>query len=159
MIIIINQLFCNPEIGGKNLVVFQYKLFLKIINMKNFFDRFADWAAYFTGSPAAFIGASTLVVIWAATGPFFHFSEVWQMVINTGTTIVTFLMVFLIQKAQNKDSKAIQIKLNELVAAHNNADNHIVDIEDLTEEELDELHKLYEKFGKQLKKKEISSQS
>jgi low affinity Fe/Cu permease len=78
----------------------------------------------------------------------FKFSEVWQMVINTGTTIITFLMVFLIQKAQNKDSKAIQIKLNELIATHERASNRIVDIEDLTEDELDELHKFYEKIGK-----------
>ncbi len=119
---------------------------------KNFFDSFSDWAACFTGSPGAFIGASVLVIIWAATGPLFKFSEVWQMVINTGTTIVTFLMVFLIQKAQNKDSKAIQIKLNELIAAHENASNRIVDIEDLTEEELDELHKFYERIGKLPKK-------
>ncbi|MCF2218407.1 low affinity iron permease family protein [Chryseobacterium sp. PS-8] len=111
---------------------------------KNFFDRFADRSACFAESPEAFIGASVLVIIWAATGPFFKFSEVWQMVINTGTTIVTFLMVFLIQKAQNKDSKAIQIKLNELIKAHDKANNRIVDIEDLTEDELDELHKLYE---------------
>ncbi|MFN3019576.1 low affinity iron permease family protein [Chryseobacterium sp. TY3] len=115
---------------------------------KNFFDRFADWAACFAGSPGAFIGASIMVIIWAATGPVFKFSEVWQMVINTGTTIVTFLMVFLIQKAQNKDSKAIQIKLNELISAHERANNRIVDIEDLTEDELDELHKKYEKLGK-----------
>lgn len=117
----------------------------------NFFDKFADKSANFTGSPAAFIGASILVIIWAVTGPIFKFSEVWQMVINTGTTIVTFLMVFLIQKAQNKDSKAIQIKLNELIASHKTANNRIVDIEDLTEEELDELHKFYEKIGKPLK--------
>ncbi|UWX58885.1 low affinity iron permease family protein [Chryseobacterium oranimense] len=123
---------------------------------KNFFDTFSDWAACFAGSPGAFIGASILVIIWAATGPLFKFSEVWQMVINTGTTIVTFLMVFLIQKAQNKDSKAIQIKLNELIAAHENASNRIVDIEDLTEEELDELHKFYEKIGKLPKKAEGS---
>lgn len=125
---------------------------------KNFFDRFSDWAACFAGSQGAFIGASILVIVWAATGPFFNFSEVWQLVINTGTTIVTFLMVFLIQKVQNKDSKAIQIKLNELIAAHENANNHIIDIEDLTEEELDELHDLYKKFGKTLKKKEKLSQ-
>lgn len=125
---------------------------------KDFFDRFADQAACFAGSPAAFIGAVALVMIWAATGPFFKFSEVWQMVINTGTTIVTFIMVFLIQKAQNKDSKAIQIKLNELIAAHEKASNRIVDIEDLTEDELDELHKLYEKTGKLNGKKKDHSQ-
>ncbi|UCA59633.1 low affinity iron permease family protein [Chryseobacterium rhizoplanae] len=122
---------------------------------KNFFDRFADWAAYFTGSPWAFLGAAALVLIWAATGPLFRFSETWQMIINTGTTIITFLMVFLIQKAQNKDSKAIQIKLNELIAASKKASNRIVDIEDLTEEELDHLHKFYENLGKQREKKSV----
>ena len=104
-------------------------------NNKNLFDQFADWATALTGSAGAFIGASLLVLIWAFTGPIFKFSETWQMVINTGTTIVTFLMVFLIQKAQNKDSKAIQIKLDELIAAHEKASNRIVDIEDLTEKE------------------------
>jgi len=120
---------------------------------KKFFDKFADKAVCFTGSAGAFIAASILVLIWAVTGPVFKFSETWQMVINTGTTIVTFLMVFLIQKAQNKDSKAIQIKLNELIAAHEQASNTIVDIEDLTEEELDELHKVYEQLGKFPRKK------
>jgi low affinity Fe/Cu permease len=114
---------------------------------KSFFDNFANWASVFAGSPAAFIGAAILVMIWAAMGPFFGFSETWQLVINTGTTIVTFLMVFLIQKTQNKDSKAIQIKLNELIAAHEKASNRIVDIEDLTERELDKLHKYYEKLS------------
>ncbi|WP_261511806.1 low affinity iron permease family protein [Chryseobacterium paludis] len=123
----------------------------------NFFDKFADKAVYFTGSAAAFILASILVIVWAATGPLFKFSETWQMVINTGTTIVTFLMVFLIQKAQNKDSKAIQIKLNELISAHEHASNRIVDIEDLTEDELDELHKFYEKLGKFSKKESDTS--
>ncbi|SEH29742.1 low affinity iron permease family protein [Chryseobacterium culicis] len=111
----------------------------------NFFDRFADKAVCFTGSAAAFIIAVLLIIIWAAAGPLFNFSEPWQIVINTGTTIITFLMVFLIQKAQNKDSKAIQIKLNELIQAHEKANNRLVDIEDLTEEELDKIHKLYEK--------------
>lgn len=116
-------------------------------NNKNLFDQFADWATALTGSAGAFIGASLLVLIWAFTGPIFKFSETWQMVINTGTTIVTFLMVFLIQKAQNKDSKAIQIKLNELIAAHEKASNRIVDIEDLSEEELDQLHHFYERLA------------
>ncbi|KAB1231605.1 low affinity iron permease family protein [Chryseobacterium viscerum] len=115
---------------------------------KNLFDQFSDWAVCFTGSAGAFVGASLMVAVWAATGPIFKFSEVWQMVINTGTTIITFLMVFLIQKAQNKDSKAIQIKLNELIASHESASNQLVDIEDLTEDELDQLHKFYEKLGK-----------
>ena len=113
----------------------------------HFFDKFANWATKFTGSAGAFIAATTLVVVWAATGPLFNFSETWQMIINTGTTVITFLMVFLIQKAQNKDSKAIQIKLNELIAASGKASNRIVDIEDLTEKELDNLHKFYEELS------------
>ena len=114
---------------------------------KGFFERFSNWATKFTGSSYAFIGAVAVVIIWAVSGPFFNYSETWQLVINTGTTIITFLMVFLIQKAQNKDSKAIQIKLNELIAAHDKASNRIVDIEDLTEKELDQLHIYYEKLA------------
>ncbi|MCS3867937.1 low affinity Fe/Cu permease [Chryseobacterium ginsenosidimutans] len=95
----------------------------------------------------AFLGATAIVVAWAFSGPVFNYSETWQLVINTGTTIITFLMVFLIQKAQNKDSKAIQIKLNELIAANEKASNRIVDIEDLTEKELDQLHCYYEKLS------------
>jgi low affinity Fe/Cu permease len=110
---------------------------------KGFFDRFANKAASFTGSSPAFIAAVLIIILWAITGPLFDYSETWQLVINTGTTIITFLMVFLIQKAQNKDSKAIQLKLNELIAASDKASNRMVDIEDLTEEELDELHKYY----------------
>lgn len=118
----------------------------------NFFEKFSNWAVKFTGSPSAFLGAMAIVIVWAITGPFFDYSEVWQLVINTGTTIITFLMVFLIQKAQNKDSKAIQIKLNEIIAAHEKASNRIVDIEDLTEEELDQLHHYYERLSELAKK-------
>ncbi|OWK99545.1 low affinity iron permease family protein [Kaistella haifensis DSM 19056] len=114
---------------------------------QSLFESFANKATAFTGSSPAFIGAALIVVIWAISGPFFNFSEIWQLVINTGTTIITFLMVFLIQKAQNKDSKAIQIKLNELIAASGKASNRIVDIEDLTEKELDNLHKFYEELS------------
>lgn len=114
---------------------------------QNFFERFSNWATTATGSPAAFIIAVALILVWAISGPFFNFSETWQLVINTGTTIVTFLMVFLIQKGQNKDSKAIPIKLNELIAAHEKASNRIVDIEDLTEKELDKLHRYYQKLS------------
>ena len=113
----------------------------------NLFERFSNWATNATGTPIAFIGAFLLILIWAISGPFFNFSETWQLVINTGTTIITFLMVFLIQKGQNKDSKAIQIKLNELIAAHEKASNRIVDIEDLTEKELDKLHRYYQKLS------------
>ena len=114
---------------------------------QSIFESFANKATAFTGSSPAFIGAALIVIIWAISGPFFKFSETWQLVINTGTTIITFLMVFLIQKAQNKDSKAIQIKLNELIAASEKASNRIVDIEDLTEKELDNLHKFYEELS------------
>ncbi len=117
------------------------------VSDKNVFEKFSNWATKFTGSSYAFIGATLIVIIWAASGPVFKYSETWQLVINTGTTIITFLMVFLIQKAQNKDSKAIQIKLNELIAANEKASNRIVDIEDLTEKELDQLHCYYEKLA------------
>ena len=114
---------------------------------KSFFEKFANWITAFTGSSVAFIGATSIVILWAITGPIFNYSETWQLVINTGTTIITFLMVFLIQKAQNKDGKAIQIKLNELIAANEKASNRIVDIEDLTEKELDQLHSYHEKLS------------
>ena len=123
-----------------------------IMKSSSLFERFANAATKFTGSSPAFIGAATIVVLWAATGSLFDYSESWQLVINTGTTIVTFLMVFLIQKAQNKDGKAIQLKLNELIAAHERASNRMVDIEDLTEAELDQLHKFYVKLSALAKK-------
>ncbi|NOW96430.1 low affinity iron permease family protein [Mucilaginibacter sp. SG564] len=110
---------------------------------KNLFERFSNWATAATGSSAAFIIATSTVLIWAVTGPLFHYSETWQLVINTGTTIITFLMVFLIQKSQNKDSKAVHLKLNELLASHEGTSNRMVNIEDLTEEELDHLYKFY----------------
>jgi low affinity Fe/Cu permease len=110
---------------------------------KNFFERFSNWATAATGSSAAFITAITVILIWLVTGPVFQYSDTWQLIINTGTTIVTFLMVFLIQKSQNKDSKAIHLKLNELLASHEGTSNRMVNIEDLTEEELDHLYKFY----------------
>lgn len=115
-------------------------------NKKNFFERFANWATMATGSSTAFILAISVILIWIVTGPIFHYSDTWQLIINTGTTIVTFLMVFLIQKSQNKDSKAIHLKLNELLASHQGASNRMVDIEDLTEKELDQLRKYYVKL-------------
>ncbi len=113
----------------------------------SFFERFSNAVTSWAGSSYAFSGAFLIILAWAATGPFFDFSETWQLVINTGTTIITFLMVFLIQKSQNKDSKAIQLKLNELIAADERASNRMVDLEDMTEEELDRLHKFYEKLS------------
>ena len=114
---------------------------------KSFFEKFANWATNATGSSAAFIIAIVIILIWGVTGPVFKYSDTWQLIINTGTTIVTFLMVFLIQKSQNKDSKAIHLKLNELLASHQGASNRMVDIEDLTEKELDQLHKFYEQLS------------
>lgn len=117
-----------------------------------FFERFANGSTHFTGSSPAFIAALGIVIVWAASGPIFDYSETWQLVINTGTTIITFLMVFLIQKAQNKDSKAIHLKLNELLAAQDGASNRMVDLEDLSEEELDQIHKFYTHLAKLAKK-------
>ena len=113
----------------------------------SFFERFATSITRKTGSTGAFLIACLIVVVWMATGPLFKYSDTWQLVINTGTTIVTFLMVFLIQKTQNKDSIAIQIKLNELIACNNKASNRLVDIEDISEEELMALHQFYKKLA------------
>src|SRR5678815_1389613 len=107
------------------------------------FEAFASSVTKATGSTTAFIIALVMVLIWAATGPMFHYSETWQLVINTGTTIVTFLMVFLIQRSQNKESLAMQLKLNELVAAIEGASNRLVNVQDLGEDELRVLHKHY----------------
>ena len=106
-------------------------------------ERFSGFATALTGSSAAFALAALVIVVWLASGPVFHFSDTWQLVINTGTTIVTFLMVFLIQRSQNKDSRALHLKLNELVAAVDGASNRLIDAEGLTEAELEVLHKHY----------------
>ena len=108
------------------------------------FERFASTATRFTGSVPAFGIALGTIVVWGITGPLFHFSDTWQLVINTGTTIVTFLMVFLIQQTQNKDGLAIQLKLNELVAALEGASNRLISVEDLTGEELRVLQAHYQ---------------
>lgn len=117
------------------------------------FERFATFVSRAAGSSYAFSIAFALIVVWLITGPFFDFSETWQLIINTGTTIITFLMVFLIQKSQNKDSLAIQLKLNELLAANELASNRMVNVEELTEEELIAIHKYYAKLN-ELSKKE-----
>ena len=128
-------------------------------NKPNFFERFSSKVAKATGSTAAFSMACLIVIAWAVTGPFFHYSETWQLVINTGTTIITFLMVFLIQKAQNKDSLAIQLKLNELVAAHELASNRLVNVESLTEDELKVIQKYYGNLSELSKKEDSLQQS
>ena len=109
-------------------------------------ERFARRVTEWTGSSWAFATAVGVIVVWALTGPLFHFSDTWQLVINTGTTIVTFLMVFLIQRAQNKDAQAVHLKLNELVAGLEGASNRLINIEDLTEEEVRTLHQHYQRL-------------
>jgi low affinity Fe/Cu permease len=105
---------------------------------RSWFSRFAKWTARATGRPSAFAIAAAVIVVWALTGPLFGFSDTWQLVINTGTTIVTFLMVFLIQSTQNRDSEAIQVKLDELIRV-STAQNSFVGIEHLTDEELEDI--------------------
>ena len=108
------------------------------------FSSVAASIAKAAGRPGAFATAVALVLLWIVSGPLFQWSEVWQLVINTGTTIITFLMVFLIQNTQNRDSEAVQIKLDELVRSHRPANNALLDLEELEEEELDEMRKHYE---------------
>jgi len=105
-----------------------------------------------TGTSASFILALAVIVVWLVTGPLFHFSDTWQLVINTGTTIITFLMVFLIQRTQNKDALAIHMKLNEIVAALEGASNSLIDVEDLTEGEIETLHTHYQALVKMARK-------
>ena len=113
-----------------------------------FLERMSTVITRWTGSTAAFALACLVILAWVVTGPLFGYSDTWQLVINTGTTIITFLMVFLIQRAQNKDSMAIQLKLNELVAAVEGASNRLIDVEDLSEEELVALHRFYAQTGR-----------
>ncbi len=115
----------------------------KVSKLKLLFDRFSTAVTRVTGRPVAFILAVIIVLVWAASGPLFDFSETWQLVINTGTTIITFLMVFVIQQSQNKDTVALHLKLNELIAANRRASNRLIDIEDLTEDELIALKTFY----------------
>jgi low affinity Fe/Cu permease len=120
-------------------------------------ERFSRQVTIWSGSSWAFVVALAVIVVWAITGPIFHYSDTWQLVINTGTTIVTFLMVFLIQRAQNKESLAVQLKLDEIVASIEGASNRLIDIEDLSEEEVENLRKHYQQVGKLLEGKESHS--
>lgn len=117
-------------------------------------ERFSRQVTIWSGSSWAFAVAFAVIILWAATGPIFHYSDTWQLVINTGTTIVTFLMVFLIQRAQNKESLAVQLKLDEIVASLEGASNKLIDIEDLSEAEVENLRKHYQQLGEQLDDKE-----
>jgi|ERR1051325_6968056 low affinity Fe/Cu permease len=119
---------------------------------KSFSERFAQKVTNFTGSNTAFSLSCLLIVLWLITGPVFNYSDTWQLVINTGTTIITFLMVFLIQRAQNKESMAVQLKLNELIAAVEGASNRLIDAEDFTEKDLEILHKHFKRLAEMTKK-------
>jgi low affinity Fe/Cu permease len=114
--------------------------------MNDFFHRVAEKVSRAAGSAGAFILALAIIVVWAVTGPMFHFSDTWQLVINTGTTIITFLMVFLIQNTQNRDARAVHLKLDELIRSNRGARNKMVDLEHCTEDELDDLQKDFEEL-------------
>src|SRR5262245_16949203 len=118
----------------------------------NTFEKLSSAVSKKSGSTGAFITAVSIIIVWLVTGPLFHYSDTWQLIINTGTTVVTFLMVFLIQRSQNKESLAIQIKLNELIASSKLASNRLIDVEDLTEEELNTLERYYSELVKMSKK-------
>ncbi len=118
----------------------------------NILSRFATAATTWTGSTTAFVTAATIIVVWGATGRLFHYSDTWQLVINTGTTIVTFLMVFLIQRSQNKDAMAVQLKLSEIVAALEGASNRLIAVEDLSEAELKVLRIHYQRLAEMSKR-------
>jgi low affinity Fe/Cu permease len=117
------------------------------------FTHFAKWASRTTGQPVTFIIAVIIIMLWAITGPIFHFSDTWQLVINTSTTIVTFLMVFLIQNTQNRDTEVLQIKLDELIRAIENAHNALLDLEELNDEEIDLVRADYEKLAQDARAK------
>lgn len=120
---------------------------------ENLFEKFARKVAYIAGLPYTFLAAAGAVVLWAVSGPAFGFSDTWQLVINTSTTIITFLMVFIIQNTQNKDTMALQLKLDELIRAHSNAHNAIIDLEELNEGEIEKIRARYEELAKDARNK------
>lgn len=128
-------------------------------NKMPFFERLANIVTHAAGSSSAIVMAMGVVILWAATGPVFGYSDTWQLVINTGTTIITFLMVFIIQKSQNKEAKSTQLKLNEIIAAMEKASNRLVNVEDLTEDELNILKNHYNHLAKLTRKKQDVKES
>ena len=127
--------------------------------MDRFFTSIANTIARFVGDPVAFVLAVTTVAVWAITGPLFHYSDTWQLVINTGTTIVTFLMVFLIQNSQNRDAAAMQAKLDELLRAVDKAREQFIGIEHLTDQQIELVRTALERHAKELKEKQNSMPS
>src|SRR5947209_11822499 len=132
----------------------------KISTMNLWFSRFAGWTAQIVWHPYMFLFAVAVITVWAFTGPYFHYSDTWQLIINTGTTIITFLVVFLIQNTQNRDAKALHLKLDELIRSHSPASNDLIDIEKLSDQELSEVEKRYELIRKEIeaRKNKKSSQ-
>jgi len=118
------------------------------MKLRSVFNLVAKKASYAAGTPWTFLGAVSIVLIWALSGPVFKFNDTWQLVINTGTTIITFLMVFLIQHSQNADTAAIQIKLDELIRVTAEASNELLDLEELDEERLEEIRRTYEQMAR-----------
>jgi low affinity Fe/Cu permease len=122
------------------------------------FSRFATSTAQIVGHPYIFFVAVLVLVLWAASGPYFHYSDTWQLIIKTGTTIVTFLVVFLIQNTQNRDAKALHLKLDELIRSHHPASDDLIDIQKLSDEELDELEKRYESIRKACEARRVAKE-
>jgi low affinity Fe/Cu permease len=117
--------------------------------MRDWFRRFSVWAANWLGSPWLFVANVALIIVWLAAGPLFSFSDSWQLVVNTGTTVFTYLAVFLIQNTQNRDAKAMHLKLDELISSVEGARNRLVDLEDLSDDELEKLQQQFQKLQKQ----------
>ena len=126
---------------------------------KHIFTRFAKWTAWASGRPTTFVIAVLIIFVWALTGPIFEFSDTWQLVINTGTTIITFLMVFLIQNTQNRDTEALQVKLDEIIRSMEKARNEMLDLEELDDEDLDEIRKEYLKLADEARKEKDKRES
>jgi low affinity Fe/Cu permease len=123
------------------------------MSIANAFTRISKWTCHAAGHPATFAAAVLIIVVWAVTGPAFHYSDTWQLFINTGTTIVTFLMVFLIQNTQNRDGAAMQIKLDELIRALQGAHNELVNLEDMSDEELEKMKAHYTRLAERARAK------
>jgi low affinity Fe/Cu permease len=132
---------------------------IKQSRIRAWFSSFANASASAVGSPFTFLAAIIVVIVWASLGPVYHYSDTWQLVINTGTTIITFLMVFLIQNTQNRDAKAIHLKLNELIHGTKHAQNELIEVEKLSDEELKELEKHYDRIRKECERRRSSDKN